>query len=63
LGDKTGGLHRSPLQDEIPEVLGETGAIEPGDPARLLGITPMELDREVAALRHMEKVRRELGDS
>jgi len=62
LGDKTGGLHTSPVQDKILEVLAETGGIEPGDLAKRLGITPIELNREVAALRHMEKLKGELRE-
>ena len=62
LGDKTGGLHTSPMQDMILEILAETRGIEPGDLAKRLAILPVELDREIAALRHMEKLRAELRE-
>ena len=62
LGDKTGGLQTNPLQDKILAVLAETGGIEPGDLAQRLGIKPVELERETAALRHMEKLRAELRE-
>jgi hypothetical protein len=62
LGDKTGGLQTNALQKKILEVLAETGGIEPGDLARRLGIKPVELERETAALRHMEKLRAELRE-
>jgi hypothetical protein len=62
LGEKTGGLHVNPIQEQILKILAETGGIEPGDLARRLGMTPVELEREAAALRHMEKLRAELRD-
>ena len=62
LGDKIGGLQTSPMQTKILEVLTETGGMEPGDLARRLGIKPVELDRETASLRHMEKIRAELRE-
>lgn len=60
LGDKTGGLQVSPAQQRILKILSETGGIEPGDLAQRLGLAPAELERETAALRHMEKLRGEL---
>ncbi|HMK35116.1 MAG TPA: hypothetical protein VK463_08620 [Desulfomonilaceae bacterium] len=60
LGDKTGGLHVNPLQEGILKILRETGGIEPGDLAVRLCLKPLELEREIAALRHMEKLRGEL---
>jgi hypothetical protein len=62
LGDKTGGLQVNELQEKILKILAETGGIEPGDLARRLGITPVELERETASLRHMEKLRAELRE-
>ena len=51
----------TPIQSEILSVLKETGGIEPQE---LLGkltakLTQKDLDREFAALRHMEKARGE----
>jgi hypothetical protein len=62
LGDRTGGLQTSPFQNKILDILAETGGIEPGDLAERLGIKPVELERETAALRHMEKLRGELRE-
>jgi hypothetical protein len=62
LGDKTGGLQTTPVQKKILEILAETGGMEPGDLARRLGMNPLELERETATLRHMEKIRAELRD-
>jgi hypothetical protein len=62
LGDKTGGLQTNPAQTKILEILAETGGIEPGDLARRLGMPPVDLERETAALRHMEKLRAEMRE-
>jgi hypothetical protein len=62
LGEKTGGLQVNPLQGEILKIVTETGGIEPGNLAQRLEITPVDLERETAALRHMEKIRAELRD-
>lgn len=47
----------SPLQTRLLDLLQETGGLEPDDLARRLGIKLTDLEREIAALRHMEKVR------
>lgn len=62
LGDKTGGLQLNPLQEKILKIVTETGGIEPGDLAKRLDITPTDLERETASLRHMEKTRAELRE-
>lgn len=62
LGDLPGGLQTNPLQDRILSILSETGGIEPPGLLARLGIKPDELDREIAALRHMEKLRAELRE-
>jgi len=62
LGDRTGGLQTNPLQKKILEALAETGGMEPGDLAQRLEIKLVDLDRETASLRHMEKVRGELRE-
>ena len=62
LGDKGGGLQTNPVQEKILKILAETGGIEPQDLAQRLNIKPHELEREIAALRHMEKLRGELRE-
>ena len=47
----------STTQAEILEVLQETGGVEPGSLAQRVGLKPSELERELATLRHMEKIR------
>ena len=42
------------------QILKETGGIEPLEIVKRLGIRPSDLEREVATLRHMEKVRGEM---
>jgi hypothetical protein len=50
-----------PIQSEILTILKETGGIEPQALLKELGgkVTQKELEREFAALRHMEKARGE----
>lgn len=55
-------LPMTPTQEKILEVLRESGGVEPSAMAEKVGLTPSELEREVAALRHMEKVRGEMRD-
>ena len=62
LKEKSGGLILTPTQSKILSVLNDTGGVEPNDLAQRLGLTSIELEREIAALRHMEKVRGELRD-
>jgi hypothetical protein len=51
----------TPIQSEILSILKETGGIEPRALVKELGgkLTLKELEREFAALRHMEKARGE----
>ena len=59
---KSGGFTKlTPLQEEILRILKETGGVEPKDLPEKLSedIELSELEREFAALRHMEKVRGE----
>lgn len=62
LGSQAGGLQVNPVQERILKILAETGGIEPHDLARRLDVNPLELEREIAALRHMEKLRGELRE-
>jgi len=50
------------LQKNILRILQETGGMEPSALCERLNIKPSDLEREVAALRHMEKVRGALVD-
>jgi len=49
-------------QGLILALLGEVGHAEPADVCRRLGINPDQFEREVAALRHAERVRGQLID-
>lgn len=57
-----GGPQVNPKQQEILDVLRETGGLEPSLLAEKVQLKPSDLEREIAALRHMEKVRGELRD-
>ena len=60
---KGGALELNEIQQQILLILKETGGATPADIADRLQIKPADLEREVAALRHMEKLRGELrGD-
>lgn len=55
----------SPLNDaqrSILEILKETGGVEPRVLSERLQMSPFDLEREIAALRHMERVRGRLED-
>ena len=56
-----GKIYLSPCQEHILKILKE-GPIEPAMLSGRLGIKMAELEREIAALRHMEKVRGVLID-
>ena len=49
-------------QAEILKVLKETGGLEPRQVSTRLKLTSTELEREIASLRHMERVRAEMRD-
>jgi hypothetical protein len=59
---KGGALELNDVQKRILHILKETGGAEPTDVISEIGINPADFDREVAALRHMEKLRGELRD-
>jgi hypothetical protein len=54
---KQGYSNISKDQDKIIQVLQETGGLEPSVLAQMLEMRLSELERELATLRHMEKVR------
>jgi len=61
LGKELGGkFELTELQQNILAILQETGGVPPEHLVERLNISPMDLEREIAALRHMEKVRGEL---
>lgn len=57
-----GRFELTELQKKILEILKETDGVPPGHLVERLNISPMDLEREIAALRHMEKVRGELRE-
>jgi len=60
-GKETGGkFDLTGRQRKILEILNETGGAPPEHLVERLNISPMDLEREIAALRHMEKIRGEL---
>ena len=52
----------NPLQTQILEYLLETGGVEPRQISERFQIKPADLEREIATLRHMEKIRGELRE-
>ncbi len=52
----------TPRQERLLGILKQTGGIAPGNLAAELGIEIKELERDIAALRHMEKLRGEMRD-
>lgn len=52
----------SGIQGKILKILEETGGVEPSRLAEMLQIKMPELEREFAALRHMEKARAKMKD-
>ena len=52
----------NPIQTKILEILQESGGVEPKILVERLQIKPSDLERELASLRHMEKVRGALRD-
>ena len=62
-GREQGGVFElTERQRRILEILKETGGAPPAHLIERLNISPMDLEREIAALRHMEKVRGELRE-
>src|SRR5512143_1545974 len=60
--ERGGRFELTELQKKILEILQETGGVPPGHLVERLNISPMDLEREIVALRHMEKVRGELRE-
>lgn len=55
-----GSSELTELQQRLLTVLNETGGATPEELMEGLNLAPADLEREIAALRHMEKVRGEL---
>ncbi|MGD9335427.1 MAG: hypothetical protein PVJ50_10615 [Desulfobacterales bacterium] len=61
LAKKSGSrLELTEIQTKILEIVQEAGGLEPHAIVEKLQIKPADLEREVAALRHMERIRGEL---
>jgi hypothetical protein len=60
INEQGGKAHLNSIQVEILGILRETGGMEPKSLVEKLQIKPSDLEREIAALRHMEKIRGEL---
>jgi hypothetical protein len=62
--ERHGGTESSltELQTRILTLLREAGGLEPEELCRRLEIKPSELEKQLAVLRHMEKVRAALRD-
>jgi hypothetical protein len=58
--DLAGRLELTDTQQRILAFLEETGGATPIELSERLQLSPADLEREIAALRHMEKVRGEL---
>ena len=56
----THNLELNPVQQKILDVLQKKGPIERKSLSKMVQIKETDLEREIAALRHMEKVRGEL---
>jgi len=61
IGNKGGNLSLTPLQEKILNIL-KAAPIEPAELSDRLNLKSAELERELAVLRHMEKIRGELRD-
>jgi DNA-binding MarR family transcriptional regulator len=62
LAKSEGTLELTEIQLEILRILKETGGAKPAAIINRLQIKPADLEREIAALRHMEKLKGELRD-
>jgi len=61
-GKNKNGLEVNRVQQKIIDTLKDKGLQDPKNLAEILQIKESDLERELAALRHMEKVRGELKD-
>lgn len=61
--EQGGFVQLSRRQKRMLSILEESGGIEPAMLMERLNISPADLEREIATLRHMEKLRAELRDN
>ncbi|MBW6520712.1 MAG: hypothetical protein K0A99_06820 [Desulfoarculaceae bacterium] len=59
-GDTT--EHGGSLQQKILDMIGKSGGLCIGELAAKLAVRPGDIEREIAALRHMEKIRSAMKD-
>ncbi len=59
---KQDGLQLTPIQEKILDTLRTDGPMSPEQLAKKLQIKETDLEREIASLRHMEKVRGDLKE-
>ena len=59
---KTTNLKLTPVQQKIVDILQNEGPQRPANLCRRLQIREADIERDIAALRHMEKIRGELKD-
>jgi len=57
-----GNVEINEIQSKILQILKETGGAEPRVISERLQLRPSDLEREIAALRHMEKIRGKLRE-
>ena len=58
----TADLKLTPVQQKIVDIFQEEGPQKPADLGKRLQIKEADLERDIAALRHMEKIRGELKE-
>ena len=61
-GEDGAGVEVTEIQAKILRILEETGGTAPETVCERLGVKPSEFEREIATLRHMEKVRGEMRE-
>ena len=58
----TGDLNLTPVQQKIVDILQDEGPQKPAKLCKRLQVKEADIERDIAALRHMEKIRGELKD-
>ena len=60
--EQGGAASLTPIQQKILKILEDSGGLEPMELAKRMQMKPGDMEREIAALRHMEKIRGELKE-